>query len=68
MIKWIKSLPWKTVGLAAFDALQIALALFAADATLYHNSANEVDVMKAVGLFVLTFARCLYNRLKEPPK
>lgn len=68
MIKWIKSLPWKTVGLAASDAFQISAALLMADATLYHNSANEVDVMKAGGLFVLTFARCLYNRLKEPPK
>ena len=48
-------------------AAVFAVALFAFDATAYHNAANEIDVRKAVGLFASLWATLTVVLKMQPP-
>lgn len=55
--------PYLPIILAAV----FAVALFSFDATAYHNSANEIDVQKAVGLFASLWATLTVVLKMQPP-
>lgn len=55
--------PYLPIILAAV----FAVALFSFDATAYHNSANEIDVQKAVGLFASLWATLTVVLKLQPP-
>lgn len=62
MTNLIKTIPWKQVA----DSAWLALALVVADSTLYRNEANEVDYLKAAGMWVAIMWRMWAARNQEP--